>query len=170
MIWMRSGGSMQSGESSMTANDPYWPDSAREASAVTRRTNAEKRLISSICPNCGTISRIPPYIKRKFCSHSCSNLFKVSKGNKSYDPKLRMDWRNCMVDASRRNIVFLLTYEQWLEVWQRSGYLDKRGCKKGQYVMARFGDIGPYSLDNVKIVPQEDNHAEMFDLRRSKNA
>jgi hypothetical protein len=55
---------------------------------------------------------------------------------------------------------FELTYEQWLEIWQASGHLHERGPYKGQYVMARFGDKGPYAIGNVEIITAEQNHKD----------
>src|SRR5215472_6042820 len=52
-------------------------------------------------------------------------------------------------DAKRRGIAFSFTFEEWLAVWQQSGKWAERGHRKGQYVMARFGDIGPYAIGNV---------------------
>lgn len=63
-------------------------------------------------------------------------------------------------DAKRRGIPFLLTYEQWCEVWLESGKWEYRGKRRGQYVMSRPGDQGAYELGNVVIVPIGDNMAE----------
>jgi hypothetical protein len=62
--------------------------------------------------------------------------------------------------AIQRGIAFLLTFEQWAKIWKASGKLENRGCRKGQYVMARFNDKGSYSIKNVQIIPQEQNHKE----------
>jgi hypothetical protein len=62
--------------------------------------------------------------------------------------------------AQRRGISFDLTFAQWLEIWQSSGRLLNRGAHKGQYVMARFRDRGPYAVGNVKIILFEDNIKE----------
>jgi hypothetical protein len=62
--------------------------------------------------------------------------------------------------AARRGIPFLLTYSEWLRIWIDSGHLDERGPYRGQYVMARFGDKGPYAVGNVKIVTVEANVSE----------
>ena len=51
------------------------------------------------------------------------------------------------------------TFDTWLEVWLKSGKLDQRGTGKDQYVMARKGDIGPYSPDNVDIILHSENVA-----------
>ena len=68
------------------------------------------------------------------------------------------DWFNAQkAGAKRRAIPFLLTFEQWLEVWTQSGHWHERGRKRGQYVMARPGDQGPYELGNVEIVRSETN-------------
>jgi hypothetical protein len=67
-------------------------------------------------------------------------------------------------DAKRRGIPFLMSFEEWWTVWQISGKWDERGPRKGQYVMARFGDAGAYERDNVKICPVRENMAE-----RNKN-
>lgn len=63
-------------------------------------------------------------------------------------------------DASRRGITFLFTFEEWYNLWLWSGKLEQRGRKKGQYVMARYGDKGPYSIANCKIILCEENHSE----------
>src|SRR5690606_37018971 len=53
---------------------------------------------------------------------------------------------------NRRNIEWDLTFDDWLVIWVKSGHLAQRGIKRGQYVMARKGDVGPYSKNNVKII------------------
>jgi hypothetical protein len=67
-------------------------------------------------------------------------------------------------DAKRRGIAFRLTFEEWNGLWLSSGKWGERGCRKGQYVMARFADQGAYELGNVKICPVRENMAE-----RNKN-
>lgn len=59
--------------------------------------------------------------------------------------------------AKHRNIPFLLTFEEWFKIWLDSGHLHERGCRRGQYVMARFGDKGPYAVGNVAIITSADN-------------
>ena len=64
-------------------------------------------------------------------------------------------------NARRRGVPFLLTFEEWVTVWFESGHFDERGNKTASgYVMARFGDEGPYALGNVEIVPHRVNVAE----------
>lgn len=64
--------------------------------------------------------------------------------------------------AKRRGIGWQLTYEQWLTIWTDSGHLHERGCKAGQYVMARVGDVGPYSQQNVFIQLHSQNVKDGF--------
>lgn len=53
--------------------------------------------------------------------------------------------------AKSRGIPFLMTYEEWLSEWEKSGKLSERGKGSGKYVMARAGDTGPYAVGNVYI-------------------
>jgi len=62
--------------------------------------------------------------------------------------------------AKSRDIEFFFTYEEWLAWWvEQLGpeWKSLRGRKRGQYVMARFGDKGPYLKDNVKCITHGQN-------------
>lgn len=59
-----------------------------------------------------------------------------------------------------RGIEFFLTFEQWWKIWWGSGHWDERGKFAYQYVMARFGDKGPYAVGNVKIITVSENVRE----------
>ncbi|MCK1403596.1 hypothetical protein IVB45_01465 [Bradyrhizobium sp. 4] len=71
--------------------------------------------------------------------------------------KLRADFCSQRSAAASRGIGFALTFSDWLAVWIASGKLLKRGRHRGQYVMARMGDRGPYAIDNVEIIPHAEN-------------
>jgi hypothetical protein len=62
--------------------------------------------------------------------------------------------------AKHRGIPFLLTYAEWLAIWEQSGHLHERGNRKGQYCMARYGDQGAYEVGNVRIVTNAENQVE----------
>lgn len=66
------------------------------------------------------------------------------------------------VQASRRNIPFLMSYYEWYQLWRESDQLYNRGFHRGQYVMARIGDKGPYRLGNVKIITCSENSKEVW--------
>ncbi len=81
-------------------------------------------------------------------------------GFKKPDWKLRWKFAIQRGKAKDRNIEWELTYEQWIKIWTDSGHLHERGCRRGQYVMARKGDKGPYSADNVMIITNRQNSQE----------
>lgn len=64
--------------------------------------------------------------------------------------------------ANRRGIPFLLTFDEWLKLWQDSGHFHQRGKRPGQYVMARRDDVGPYAVGNVYITTLEQNTRDAF--------
>lgn len=74
--------------------------------------------------------------------------------------KAKEKYRHHKAQAKQRGIPFLLTFEEWCDIWQKSGKWDQRGCKKGQFCMTRIGDVGPYSFNNVVIKTTADNLRE----------
>lgn len=63
-------------------------------------------------------------------------------------------------NAATRGIPFLLSYAEWLQIWQESGHINDRGHSHGKYCMTRFRDSGPYVWWNVKIKLHADNISE----------
>lgn len=74
--------------------------------------------------------------------------------------RLRTDFIEHRLNAKDRGIGFELTFSQWLEIWIASGKVRRRGCRRGQYVMARYRDRGPYAVGNVKVILASENIAE----------
>lgn len=72
----------------------------------------------------------------------------------------REAWRSQRSHAKSRGISFLLTFEQWFEIWLASGHWLERGRGRGKYCMSRFGDAGAYEVDNVRIITHEQNLSE----------
>jgi hypothetical protein len=72
--------------------------------------------------------------------------------------------------AKGRGIPFLMTFEQWLQIWESSDHLHERGRRRGQYVMARYGDRGAYEVGNVRTITVEENGAEMEHPGREPSA
>lgn len=64
--------------------------------------------------------------------------------------------------AKQRGIIWQLSYPVWYKIWQESGHWYERGRKKGQYVMSRPGDKGPYAVWNIKIKKHSDNTRECW--------
>jgi hypothetical protein len=72
-------------------------------------------------------------------------------------------YQEAQYHSNERGIQFLFTFEEWVKVWKDElgpHWFKKRGRYKGQFVMARFGDKGPYAVGNVKCVLVEQNHSE----------
>jgi hypothetical protein len=63
-------------------------------------------------------------------------------------------------NARRRGIEWKLTFEQWWDIWEKSGKWNERGA--GLYMMCRTGDIGPYELGNVRIDSNSNNLKERY--------
>ncbi len=59
--------------------------------------------------------------------------------------------------SKARGIDFNLTFDEWLNIWLKSGHWEQRGRGKGTYVMSRVGDTGPYEIGNVFIQSNYDN-------------
>ena len=60
-------------------------------------------------------------------------------------------------NAKARGIDFLFTFNEWKEWWIASGNWELRGRGREKYCMRRYGDVGPYSVDNVFCGTNEEN-------------
>jgi hypothetical protein len=84
--------------------------------------------------------------------------------------KLRTAFRQQKSTALRRGIKFDFTYDEWVVWWKHhlgDDWMNKRGCCRDQYVMARHEDKGPYTWDNTKCILSQDNHIEYNVNRKS---
>jgi hypothetical protein len=68
---------------------------------------------------------------------------------------------NQLRNAQVRGIGWELNFPDWWRIWQESGKWHKRGRGKG-YCMARHGDSGPYSVDNVYICTIGQNFSDSY--------
>ena len=64
--------------------------------------------------------------------------------------------------ANRRGIPWELSFDDWWGIWQESGKWEERGNKTGQFCMGRKNDIGPYSKENVMIIPSSKNSQDSW--------
>lgn len=111
-----------------------------------------------VCPQCGT-AFTSTHKTAKFCSRTCNGLFQRNPLRRAKDAFF--DQRNA---AKWRGIEWEMTFEEWWEVWQKSGKWIERGRGHGKYQMARFGDSRPYTVANVKIITSDANLAERESL------
>lgn len=87
--------------------------------------------------------------------HVIGTLEEAKQAAKKYRKQKRM--------AALRCIGWEFTFAEWWRVWEESGRWRKRGISSGShYVMARFGDVGPYSPENIHIVTQSENMKEFW--------
>jgi len=77
--------------------------------------------------------------------------------------KFRQAYKDQKNNAAKRGIEFKFTYDQWVAWWEANlgpNWFDLRGCKRGQYVMARHGDAGSYRIENVSCLTVTANHKD----------
>lgn len=65
-------------------------------------------------------------------------------------------------NAADRGIEWKFNLKEWHDVWVASGKLEFRGLQNNGYVMARFGDVGPYAKDNVYICTSSQNIKDSY--------
>ena len=74
--------------------------------------------------------------------------------------------------AKRRGIHWRFEPEEWLWWWIENlgpDWFEKRGRRKGQYVMARYKDQGIYAWWNVNCVTVEDNRKDLIGRKYRKH-
>jgi hypothetical protein len=69
--------------------------------------------------------------------------------------------------AKDRGIAWEFSFDEWCRVWHESGKWARRGRAGDAYVMARFGDVGPYSPANVEIITLRQNSRD-FQLNKTR--
>ena len=104
----------------------------------------------SPCSKCGGTER---YVTCRNCV-TCQRAYSLSRDYKT--PKARYFQQRA--NAYERGIEWEISFEEWWSLWEP--HWANRGREKGQLVMARHGDDGPYSLTNVSIKTVEENYYE----------
>lgn len=85
------------------------------------------------------------------------NLYLLARRQRRFKRTPKGRYAQHREHARQRGIEWRFTFESWWRKWQRSGKWEKRGNKKGEYIMARIADRGPYSDENTIIVRSETN-------------
>jgi phage tail tube protein FII len=80
-------------------------------------------------------------------------------------------YRQHLKDAKRRGIPSLLSLEDYMKKVEAVGMTspDQIGKHKGQFVLGRYTDEGPYTRESCRFIPCEDNLTEAFDNGRHDN-
>lgn len=80
-----------------------------------------------------------------------------------YKDKKYAAYADQIYHAKKRGIPFLIPFDKWIDWWERNlgpDWLEKRGRKKQQYVMARLNDHGYYTLPNVICKTSNQNNSD----------
>jgi hypothetical protein len=91
----------------------------------------------------------------------------------THSDSLYYRYRTQQKRAKQRGIAWEITFAEWVTVWTDSGKLAERGTNSNAYVMGRNGDVGPYSVSNVSIIPLKQNVKDgvaRYWLRRQQQA
>lgn len=83
---------------------------------------------------------------------------KETRNPKGQAKQYYVQYANAKRCAKQRDIEWNFTYESW-EAWWGTD-IANRGCRKGQLVMARYKDQGPYHPDNVRKITCGENAKE----------
>lgn len=84
--------------------------------------------------------------------------WRVLRGDGPYRRSPLCQYITQRANARARGIAWEFTLADWWALWQASGRWGERG--RGRYVMARYGDVGPYSPTNVHIITSSENVKE----------
>lgn len=79
-------------------------------------------------------------------------------------------YKNQVRSSRKRGIDFLLTFEEWRDWWLIDDRWGNRGRCAGQFVMARKGDAGPYSIDNIYLATSRQNLKDVPKALRQQGA
>lgn len=75
--------------------------------------------------------------------------------------KARRAYKVQMYNANQRGIQFLFSPADWWSWWNVDGRWERRGLGAENLCMARNGDIGPYSPENVHLATNMQNMREV---------
>lgn len=68
--------------------------------------------------------------------------------------------------ALKRDIEWNFTYESWCEWWMQEDRWANRGNRRGDIMMCRIKDVGPYDPSNVYAGTTAQNHADYTSEKR----
>lgn len=107
-----------------------------------------------------------PIKRKEYKSLYLKNMSEEQKSRKRESDKkwwgsLKGKYARQKYDAKNRGIEFLLSYEEWINIWETSGKLEERSALG--YCMCRFNDEGAYHKNNVYIALSSQNTRDAWD-------
>ena len=91
--------------------------------------------------------------------HGCSYLGykRIAKLKNRNGDTPQTCYRNQKNYARTGQIKWDIKFYSWWQAWQKSGKWEERGVRRGEYVMGRIDDNGPFSKDNIEIMTCSQN-------------
>lgn len=87
------------------------------------------------------------------------------------DGKLKRKWINKRVNAQKEGIDFCLSFDEFRFLVQDAGLRSSDlGFTGKYYVLARYGDSGPYSFGNCRFITQAQNALEKKQTAKTRAA
>jgi len=83
--------------------------------------------------------------------------------------KLQRKYQNKRVNAQKENILFRLTFEDFLKLADEANITSKEMCIKG-YHLSRRNDKGSYEIGNCRFIPYGQNYSEKKISKKSRIA
>lgn len=137
---------------------------SRSCSAKITNTFKDKRPKGHLCAKCGVLLKS---ICLKFCSTNCyhSNIRKFEETELSRklddDRKLYTKFGNKEINATKEGIEFILTYNEFCLLVSEANLISSDlGFTGKNYDLARYGDTGPYRIDNCRFISHLENMRE----------
>lgn len=97
-------------------------------------------------PNCSSITRG----RQKLCKTCTSRLWRIK------NPE-RASFLNLKSNSKKRNIPFLLTFEQFQQFCVEYNYIEGKGRSKTSYTIDRIRNEEGYHIDNLQVLPNSQN-------------
>lgn len=72
------------------------------------------------------------------------------------DRNLRRAWQNSRVQALHRGDEYLLTWEDYLQLWRKNDRYLQKGTTLDSLVMVRTDPDGPWSVANTEIMTRQE--------------
>ena len=85
-------------------------------------------------------------------------------GPDPYTRELYYAWAKHRSQALFRHEQYLLTWEDWQQIWHNRDDFLARGRSSNDLCLARFDDQGPWSMDNVAVMTRR-QHLQMNQSR-----
>jgi len=130
--------------------------------------NTKRKLKAGLCVAWGCLKSRKGYSKtnRKACSRFCTTHYHI-------DQKERRPYRYWYdlkkSNALAKGIPFLLTFNEFIEFCDCTGYVDKKGIKKDDYHMDRIKNHIGYQADNIQLLTNVANVRKMHQDKKLRD-